>query len=115
MLGVSGLRSTPGPPPTAAKTVGTQQRRIASRKRPSNASDACIAPRLTNTPRVTSYGLDWPFTRKPREKKPAASSRRRSHLVVLMLGWARGGDPHSGSDGAAVAGGAGFSLAELPL
>ena len=54
--------------------------RIASPKRPSNASDAHIAPRLTNTPRVTSYGLDWPFTRKPREKKPAASSRRRSHV-----------------------------------
>ena len=78
-LGVSGLRSTPGTPPTAAKTVGMQHRRIASPKRPSNASDARIAPRLTNTPRVTSYGLDWPFTRKPREKKPAASSRRRSH------------------------------------
>jgi len=59
--------------------VDTQHRKIASRKRPSNASDACIAPRLTNTPPATSYGLDWPFTRKPREKKPAASSRRRSH------------------------------------
>ena len=30
-------------------------------------------------PRVTSYGLHWPFTRKPREKKPATSSRRSSH------------------------------------
>ncbi len=64
----------------AARPVGTRHRRIASPKRPSNASDARIAPRLTNTPRVTSYGLDWPFTRKPREKKPAASSRRRSHV-----------------------------------
>ena len=25
-----------------------------------------------NTPHATSYELDWPFTRKPREKKPAA-------------------------------------------
>lgn len=30
-------------------------------------------------PHATSYGLDWPFTLKRREKKPAASSRRRSH------------------------------------
>ena len=30
-------------------------------------------------PHATSYGLDWPFTLKPRENKPAASSRRRSH------------------------------------
>ena len=85
-LGAPGLRSTPGTPPTAAKTVGMQHRRIASPKRPSNASDARIAPRLTNRPRVTSYGLDWPFTRKPREKKPAASSRRRSHLHIIRCG-----------------------------
>ena len=26
--------------------------------------------RPTNMPHATSYGLDWPFTRKPREKKP---------------------------------------------
>ena len=43
---------------------------------------ADITPRPTNTPHGTSYGLDWPFTRKPREKKPAASSRRRSHTHV---------------------------------
>jgi hypothetical protein len=35
--------------------------------------------RATNTLRVTFYGLDWPFTGKPGEKQPAASSRRRSH------------------------------------
>jgi hypothetical protein len=34
------------------------------------------APRQTNTLHATFYGLDWPFTRKPREKKPKASSRR---------------------------------------
>jgi hypothetical protein len=33
--------------------------------------------RPTNTPHATSCGLDWPFTRKQREEKPAASSRRR--------------------------------------
>ena len=80
MLGVSRLRSTPGTPPMAARPVVTQHRRIASPKRISNARDARIPPRLTNTPHVTSSGLDWPFTRKPREKKPAASSRQRSHV-----------------------------------
>ena len=67
------------------ETAGTQHRRIASRKGPSNASDARITHRLTNTPHATFYGLDWPFTRKPREKKPAASSRRRSHLPAVYL------------------------------
>ena len=43
-----------------------------------------IAPRQTNTPHATSSGLDWPFTPKRREKKPAASSRRRSHLVERL-------------------------------
>ena len=79
MLGASGLRSTPGTPPTAARPVGMQHRRIASRKRNFVAALADSLRRPTNTPRVTCYGLDWPFTRKPREKKPAASSRRRSH------------------------------------
>jgi hypothetical protein len=32
-------------------------------------------------PHATSCELDWPFTPKGREKKPAASSRRRSHIV----------------------------------
>jgi putative transposase len=54
----------------------------ASPKRTSSASDALIAPKQTNTPHAISSGLDWPFTRKPREKKPAASSRRRSHELV---------------------------------
>ena len=56
---------------TAARPVGTQHRRIASPKRNSSASHAVTAPRPTNTPCATSYGLDWPFTRKPHEKKPA--------------------------------------------
>ena len=43
------------------------------------AKAVVTAPRPTNTPHVTSYGLDWPITRKPREKKPADSSRQRSH------------------------------------
>ena len=73
MLGVSALRSTPGTPRMAARTVGTQRPRIASRKRCSAAKHAGMdRPRPMNTPHATSYGLDWPFTRKPREKKPAA-------------------------------------------
>jgi hypothetical protein len=72
MLGAPGLRSTPDTAPTAAGPVGTQHRRTASPKRNSNASDAPIAPRLTNMPHAMSYGLDWPFTRKPREQKPTA-------------------------------------------
>jgi hypothetical protein len=55
----------------------------ASTKRNSNASDARIAPRATNTPHATSYGLGWPFTRTLRENKPAASSRRRSHAIRM--------------------------------
>jgi hypothetical protein len=78
-LGVSGLRSTPGTPRTAARSAGTQPPKTASRKRSSNASDAFIAPRQTNMPHATSYGPGWPFTPERREKKPAASSRRRSH------------------------------------
>jgi hypothetical protein len=35
-------------------------------------------------PHATSYGPDWPFTPKRREKKPAASSRRRSHYASRM-------------------------------
>jgi hypothetical protein len=53
--------------------------KTASPKRISNASAACIAPRQTRMPHATSFGLDWPFTPKRHEKKPAASSRRRSH------------------------------------
>jgi hypothetical protein len=45
-------------------------------------------PRPTNTPHATSYGLDWPSTRKSREKKPAASSRRRSHVITEYAKWA---------------------------
>jgi hypothetical protein len=81
-LGVHGLRSTPATPPMAARTVGMQPPKTASPKRTSSASDALIAPKQTNTPHAISSGLDWPFTRKPREKKPAASSRRRSHELV---------------------------------
>jgi hypothetical protein len=84
MLGAPGLRSTPDTAPTAARPVGTQHRRTVSPKRDSNASDAPIAPRLTNMPHAMSYGLDWPFTRKPREKKPTAfppsEKSRRSRL-----------------------------------
>jgi hypothetical protein len=36
---------------------------------------------------ATSYGPDWPFTPKRREKKPAASSRRRSHGICFRVGW----------------------------
>ena len=43
------------------------------------AGHADSLPKLTNTPRVTSSGLDWPITRKPREQKPGASSRQGSH------------------------------------
>jgi hypothetical protein len=43
-------------------------------------------------PHATSYGLDWPFTRKPREKKPTASSRRRSHSHVDPPGPGPGGN-----------------------
>jgi hypothetical protein len=39
-------------------------------------------PGRTNMPHATSYGPDWPFTPKPREKKPAASSCRRSHTMA---------------------------------
>ena len=79
MLGVSGLRSTPGTPRTAARTADMHLPRIASPKRNSNASNARIARRQMSMPHATSSGLDWPVTPKRREKKPAASSRRRSH------------------------------------
>ena len=76
-LGVSGSRSTPGIPATAVKTVGAQHRRTASPKRYFVAPHAVTGPRRpTNTPHITSHGLDWPFTCKPHEKKPTASSRR---------------------------------------
>jgi hypothetical protein len=35
-------------------------------------------------PHATSCGLDWPFTPKRREKKPTASSRRRSHRTIEL-------------------------------
>ena len=34
-------------------------------------------------PHATSFGLDWPTTRTPREKKPVASSGRRSHTEQM--------------------------------
>jgi hypothetical protein len=51
-----------------------QQWRIAPRKRDFVAAHtyADMLPEPTNTPRVASSGLDWPFACKPREKKPAA-------------------------------------------
>jgi len=71
----------------AAETVSPQ--------RHSNASDARIAPKQTNMPRATSYGLDWPFTPKRREKKPAASSRRRTQLIRRSVASTRGsGSPN---------------------
>jgi putative transposase len=76
---------TPGTPPMAPRTVGTQHRRTASRKRSFVAPDAVMDQRRpTNTPHATSYGLDWPFTRKPREKKPAAPSPRRCHPATTL-------------------------------
>jgi hypothetical protein len=54
----------------------TQHPRIASPKRNSSANAAVIVHRPTNTPRATSSGLDWPYTRNPREKKLAASAVR---------------------------------------
>ena len=59
-----------------------------------NADDACIWHRQTSMPHATSYGLDWPFTLKRRENKPAASSRRRSHNLwsceaVIAMGSGR--------------------------
>jgi hypothetical protein len=48
----------------------------------SNASDASIAPRLTNTRHATPYRLDWPFARKPREKKPTACRPSEKSLFV---------------------------------
>jgi hypothetical protein len=71
----------PATPRMAARNVGMQPLKTASPKRTSSASDARIAPKQTRWPHATSSGLDWPFTRKPLEKKPAASSRRRSHLI----------------------------------
>src|SRR5271169_4207372 len=69
-LGAPGLRWIPGTPPTAARHVDTQHRRTASPKRNSSAKRVVMDRRRpTNTPHATSYGLDWPFTRKPREKK----------------------------------------------
>ena len=79
MLGAPGLRSTPATRRMAAKNAGMQPPKTASPKRHSNASDARITHRQTNMLHATSYGPDWPFTPKRREKKPAASSRRRSH------------------------------------
>src|SRR5262245_2309672 len=91
-LGASGLRSIPGILPTAVKSVNTQQRITASCKRNLVAPHADTPHRLTSMPRVTSCGLDWPFTRQPREKKLMASSHERSHLLVV-LGWV---DPSPG-------------------
>jgi REP element-mobilizing transposase RayT len=73
-----------GPTDAPASVVrafkGRTARVLGSPKRNSSAKRVVTdPPRLTNTPHVTSYGLDWPFTRKPPEKKPAASSRWRSH------------------------------------
>lgn len=45
-----------------------------------------------NTPRVTSSGLDWPYTRKQREKKLAASAARE---VTLSN---KGGSPAAGGN-----------------
>jgi hypothetical protein len=83
MLGVSGLRSTPGTPRTAANIADMQPPKTESPKRSSNASDAVIPRRQTNTPHATSSGPDWPFRPKRHEKKPAASSRRRSHAKSM--------------------------------
>ena len=57
----------------------------ASSRRSSFASEARIPPWQTRCPHATSYGLGWPFTHKSREKKPAASSRRRSHADVISF------------------------------
>lgn len=88
-MGVCGLRSTPGTPPTAARSVDTRPPGTASPKQNSSASDARIALKQMNTLHVTSYGLDWPFTPTRREKKLAASSRQRSHVYghLQAIGW----------------------------
>jgi hypothetical protein len=52
----------------------------ASTKRNSSANTAVTPPKPMNTPHPVSCGLDWPFTPKQREKKPAASNRWRSHV-----------------------------------
>ncbi len=57
----------------AATSVGRLSLRVIARSRTS------VRTFTTNRPRATSYGPGWPFTLKQREKKPAASSRRRSH------------------------------------
>src|SRR4051812_27705300 len=75
-LGVYGLRSTPGTPPMAARTVDTQHVGTASAKQNSSVNGASIMPKPTNTLHATSYGLDWPFTPSRREKKLAASAVR---------------------------------------
>jgi Probable transposase len=99
MLGAPGLRSIPGTRRMAAKTAGMQPPKTASPKRHSNASDAFIVHRQTSMPHATSYGPGWPFTLKRREKKPAASSRRRSH-------------PHQGASSSFV--GAQRAVGDLP-
>ncbi|WP_252980136.1 PE domain-containing protein [Mycobacterium riyadhense] len=59
---------------------------VCSRPKPGHPSGVRLpavlaSPRKrTRWPRATSYGPGWPFTLKQREKKPAASSRRRSHI-----------------------------------
>jgi hypothetical protein len=59
------------------RTAGAQHRRTASPTRYFVAAHAVTGPRRpTNTPHITSHGLDWPFRCKPREKKPTASNRR---------------------------------------
>jgi hypothetical protein len=70
----------PGIPATAVKTVGTQHRITASPKRYFVAPHAVTGRHgPTNTPHITSYGLDWPFRCTSREKRPTASRRRRRH------------------------------------
>jgi hypothetical protein len=68
----------PGTRRTTARNAVTQHPKTASPKRTSSASDARIAPKRTRWPHATSCGPDGPFTPKPREKKPAVWSGRRS-------------------------------------
>ena len=75
------IEVAPGTRRMAAKNAGMQPPKTGSPKRTSSASNARIAPKQTRWRHATSYRLDWPFTPKRREKKPAASSRRRSHVM----------------------------------
>ena len=90
--GVSGLRSTPGTRPMAARSVGTQHRRIASRKRNSVAPHAVRTDAGRRTRRTQPLtGWTGPSRARRVRRSRRLPSRRRSHCSfdAIPLGYRR--------------------------